>query len=325
MGQEDKSRYSGFCAKVHVPIYSQPWWMNAVCGPKNWDVWLYEQGGDVAAAMPYYLEKREHGLYITKAPLTQNNGIIFDHARDAKPIARAKAEERIVEAACEHVATLGLAVYEQQYSYTFTNWLPFFWNGYTAIPRYTYVVEDTSDEEAMWAAMDPNARQKIRKGAKRAELDASIGYREFYREHEKVFAKQGLSCPFSEEMWEKLYLSAEERECCQLLCERTADGSVASLLFLVWDDVSMYSILGGSMPEYMNLETYHTLIWEGMKLAGSKGLKYDFEGSVIKRISKSFREFGGKPKLYFRIRKIFSPEVIRMEADRQIEKLVEER
>jgi len=42
---------------------------------------------------------------------------------------------------------------------------------------------------------------------------------------------------------------------------------------------------------------------------------------MIKRISKSFREFGGDPKLYFRIRKVFDPEVVRTEAERQIARL----
>ena len=50
-------------------------------------------------------------------------------------------------------------------------------------------------------------------------------------------------------------------------------------------------------------------------MASQKGLKYDFEGSVIKRISKSFREFGGEAKPYFRIRKVFNPEIIRREAE----------
>ena len=48
------------------------------------------------------------------------------------------------------------------------------------------------------------------------------------------------------------------------------------------------------------------------------GLKYDFEGSVIKRISKSMRQFGGKPMPYFRIRKVFNPDIVRTEAENQI-------
>lgn len=321
MSSNNKRRYAEFCDHAYVPIYSKPWWMDAICGKDGWDVWLCERGGDVVAAMPYYLEEREYGLCITKAPLTQTNGILFSHAEGSKPIARLKNEERIIDEAFAHIESLGLAVYEQQFPRTFENWLPFYWHGCTAMPRYSYVVKDTSDIDAMWAAMDSNARQKVRKGAKSAKLDTAIKVGEFYREHEKVFAKQGLTCPFEADLFCRLVGACDERGCCQLMCMRTAEGRVASVLFLVWDERSMYSILGGSIPDLMHLETYHTLIWEGMKFAHEKGLEYDFEGSVIKRISKSFREFGGTPELYFRIRKVFAPDVIRMEAEEQIARL----
>lgn len=76
------------------------------------------------------------------------------------------------------------------------------------------------------------------------------------------------------------------------------------------------------MPEYQKLDTYNALIWEAIKFTSEKGLKYDFEGSVIKRISKSYREFGGEPKPYFRIRKVFNPDIIHKEAEQQIETLI---
>ncbi len=36
----NKEKYQAFCEHTYVPIYSKPWWMDAVCGPENWDVWL---------------------------------------------------------------------------------------------------------------------------------------------------------------------------------------------------------------------------------------------------------------------------------------------
>lgn len=69
------------------------------------------------------------------------------------------------------------------------------------------------------------------------------------------------------------------------------------------------------MPRFQNLDTYDALVWHGIELATERGLNYDFEGSMIKRIAKSFREYGGTPKLYFRIRKIFNPEVVLHEAE----------
>ncbi len=51
------------------------------------------------------------------------------------------------------------------------------------------------------------------------------------------------------------------------------------------------------------------------------GLKYDFEGSMIERIAKSFRRFGGEATPYYRIRKVFNPEIMKMENDNNLRKL----
>lgn len=314
----NKERYVQFIQKNYVPLYSKSWWMDAVCLPENWDVWLYEKDGDLCAAMPYYIEMRDACKYITKAPLTQNNGIIFKTDNAAKRETDAKFQEHVINAANAFIETLGLDVYEQQYHYGFHNWLPFFWNGYTAVTRYTYVIENTSDLGDVWNEMSSGYRQNIRKGCKFAEVCEGNDAEQFWDLHKRVFEKQGMECPFSHDLWIRLYKACITHECGKILYAKDHEGTVLSILFLTWDEQSVYHLLGGSMPEHQCLQTYNMLTWEGIKLASQMGLKYDFEGSMIKRISKSMRQFGGEPKPYFRIRKIFNPEIIRAEAERQI-------
>lgn len=307
-----------FIQRNYVPLYSKPWWMDAVCLPENWDVWLYEKEGDICAAMPYYTEMRGKYRYITKAPLTQNNGIIFKSDIGVKRETNAKFQEHVINAANAFIETLGLDVYEQQYHYGFENWLPFFWNGYTAITRYTYVIENTSDVERVWNEMSSGYRQNIRKGCKLAKVCEGNDAEVFWNLHKRVFEKQGMECPFSYDLWYRLYNACMTNHCGKILYAQDNDGTVLSLLFLTWDEQSVYHLLGGSMPEHQHLQTYNMLTWEGIKMASEKGLKYDFEGSMIKKISKSMRQFGGEPKPYFRIRKIFNPDIIRAEAEKQI-------
>lgn len=318
---ENKEKYFKFCEQNYIPIFSKPWWMDAVCGSKNWDVWLYEKGTDILAAMPYYLEQRGKYHYITKALLTQNNGIIFHDSDNAKKIAKQAQEERIINAACEYIQSLNLDVYEQQFHYGFTNWLPFFWNQYTAITRYTYVISDLKDIDSIWSNMSSNIRGKIKKGQRNGKIRKGLDIESFYREHEKIFLKQGLKCPFSMEQWVNLFSACKAHEACEIFYSIEEKGNIASILYVVWDEKSMYQLLAGSIPPYQNLDTYAALIWTGIQFAAEKRLKYDFEGSVIKRISKSFREFGGDPKPYFRIRKVFNPEIVRAEAEKMIKQL----
>lgn len=317
--RERREAYEGFCASTYVPIYSQPWWMDAVCGPASWDVWLHGSGGSMDAAMPYYLEGREHGLYITKAPLTQNNGIVFRHPEGAGPIARAKFEERVIRDAMAFVDALGLAVYEQQFQTSFTNWLPFSWLGCEALTRYTYVIRDTSDLDAVWTGVSSKQRAVVRKGARSVTSIEEVGEDEFYDLHEGVFTRQGLRCPFSRELWSRLYGAVSSRGAGKALCALGPEGEPASVVFVVWDGRRAYHLLGGGLPGSRSRDTYAALIWHAIGLAHERGVAYDFEGSMIERISRSFREFGGVPEPYFRIRKVYSADVVRMEAEARIE------
>lgn len=310
----NKEKYADFWKKVFVPVYSQNWWLDAVCGEKNWDVWLYGEGNDILAAMPYYMEERDGWHYITKAPLTQNNGIIFRYPDSVKRAQKAKYEEKIINAACSFIREKKVDVYEQQYMTCFHNLLPFYWNGYTAIPRYTYVIDTSCGLEELWENMTPNKRKNIKKGQRNGEICEGLDEKTFYDAHKRVFDKQNLPCPFSFGLWQALYQATSEIGCSKILYSRGKNQEIQSILFLVWDAENVYLLLGGSMPEYSGLETYSALIWEGIRLAERKKKNFDFEGSVIKRISKSFREFGGELREYYRIRKVFNKDIMAKEA-----------
>ena len=313
----NKEKYELFCNKTYVPVYSKPWWMDAVCGAANWNVWLYESGGNTLAAMPYYTEKRGSYYYITKAPLTQNNGIIFAQEAKRKPVKEAEFQEKVINAACDYIESLGLDVYEQQFQPQFKNWTPFFWRYYTCNVRYTYII-DTRDLQKVKSDFSPEYRNQIKKGQALTVVCDDITPTEFYNQHEKVFLKQGSRCPFSRELWDRLYSACAQHHSGKILCSRDFEGNVNAVLFLVWDEKSMYHLLGGYMPEYSKNQGYLSLTYAGIQLAHEKGLAYDFEGSMIKQIAKSFRQYGGEPTPYYRIRKVFNADIIRAEAERYI-------
>ena len=325
----DKEAYREICLSEHravIPVFSRMWWMDAVCGEENWRVWIDRTGGRLNAVMPYYIEKRGDYTYITKALLTQNNGIIFFYPDGQKSCGRYEFEERVISRAVNHIESLGLDVYEQQYHYGFHNWVPFYWRNFTQILRYTFVIEDTSDLDKVLSDFSTNYRNKYKKGCKNATVEyGTISAEEFYTEHEKIFLKQGLPCPFTLPFWKRLYKACTDNDAGQMLLARGNDGNIHAVMFLIWDDMAVYQLLGGAIPEYSSSEAYSTLVYEGIKIAGQKGLSYDFEGSVIKRINRSMREFGCIQKPYFRIRKVFNPEIVRAEAERYIATVGNER
>ena len=74
------------------------------------------------------------------------------------------------------------------------------------------------------------------------------------------------------------------------------------------------------MPEYSGNQGYPALICHGIEFAHEKGLSFDFEGSMIPRVARSYRKYGGKPMPYYRIRKVYNSEIVRREAEDYIRK-----
>lgn len=327
----NKEKYQAFCESTYVPIYSKPWWMDAVCGPENWDVWLCGSDGSegniraIEAAMPYYMEKRGTYRYITKATQTQTNGIIFREHPERKPAAQTAAEEKVINQACDFIGSLGLDVYEQQYPPSFQNWQPFYWHHYTNILRYTFIIQDTSDMEKVNENITAKYRNEIRKGQRLTRVCTDISPEEFYEKHQSVFHRQGLAHPFSKTFWLRVQKAAAEHEAGQMFCARDSEGNIHSILFLIWDERYVYQLFGGYMPEYSSSQSYPALIYHGIHLAHEKGLAYDFEGSMVRQIATAFRQFGGTPMPYYRIRKVFNPEIIRREAEDYIQQLQAEK
>lgn len=319
-----KEIYESFCDKTYVPIYSKFWWMDAICGESNWDIWFYNKGNEVYAAMPYYAEKRNGYTYITKAPLTQNNGVLFCYPENQTPVRKAKFEEEVIRESITFLKSMKIDVYEQQFHYDFKNYLPYFWEEFDVIPRLTYVIDKSITREELQKLYTSNYRNTIRKGRKSIAHFSTLSPEEFYGEHEKIYHRQGIECPFSYELWMRLYRACADNQSGEIVTSVDGNGSVLSLAYVVWDEKSSYLLMGGAIPEYSALQTYSALVDECIKRSLKRGLCFDFEGSVIKRINHSFREYGGTPMLYYRIRKVFNPEIVMKEARDKAAKLQED-
>ena len=312
----NKEKYAQFCEKTYVPVFSKPWWMDAVCGNDNWDVFLVENDGTVFSAMPYYLTVRNGYKIITKASNTQNNGIIFSYPEGQKLPARLSFQEKCIEQTCDFIESLGIDKYEQQFHYSFQNWLPFFWRRYKEITRYTYVIDTQKSMEEIESDYTSNVRNKIRKASKLISLhEDDMDIDKFYVVNQLSFTRQKREIPYSLDLVKRIYEAGKANDACKILSAVDNEGHIHSVALLIWDECSVYYLLNGTDPAYKSSQANYFLIHEGIKFAKSKGLLFDFEGSVIRPIERAFREFGGEPKPYFRIYKTFNRELLRKEQE----------
>ena len=298
---DEKILYDKFCAKVYIPIFSKPWWLDAVCGEKNWGVHVLEKNGFFFAAMPYYVENRNGYDIITKAHHSQNNGIIINYKQADKNVARLDREEEVINAMCDYIEELGIDKYEQQYHYSFTNILPFIWRGYTQMVRYTYVIDDTSDMDKVCADFKYIVRNQIKKAEKTVEVKEGMDIGTFYDINKSSYDRQGIEVPFSKELVSRIEDACVAHDCRKILYTQDSDENIHSVAYLVWDEESVYFLINGIDNEFMWSQSNSLLIRESIRVAHQLGKKFDFEGSVLRPVEHIFRGFGAKQKMYFRI------------------------
>ncbi len=302
----DRERYQELCRREStIPIFSQGWWLDTVCGMDNWDVYLVGKDMDIRASLVYSLQECCNGKSIGRISLTQNNGIWIKYPKAQGIIARQSYEEKIVNEICDFIENLGLIKYDQQFHYHFTNYLPFFWRYYKETTKYTYVIEDTSDMERVRLGYSSKLKNVLRKAEKYLHIEEETDLEEFYSINKMSFERQGIEIPYSFEYFKKIYDACKEKDSGMLLCARDEEGNTHSVAMLVWDKMSVYYLLNGTNPDLKQFQGNNLLIDYSIMEAHKRNLQFDFEGSVIKNVNHAFREFGGEPKPYFRITKEF--------------------
>jgi lipid II:glycine glycyltransferase (peptidoglycan interpeptide bridge formation enzyme) len=306
---EDKSKYREICNNNKIPLFSQHFWLDAVCGEDNWDVIVMEENGNVNAILPYYINKLGSKFEIRKAPLTQNNGVFFFYPPDMKYDRKVSFENRVLDKIIDRLEELNLSSYRQYFHYSFTNWLPFYWRGYTQSTRYTYVIDETGDLDNVYNNFNGNIRKHIRKAEGIVRVYNDMDYAVFYEMNKKTYERQSINIPYTYELFEKLYKNLNDKGCVEILYAKDAENVIHSAALFAYDHDTVYYLMSGSDEQYRDSQSLTLLIYEGIKLANRLGKKFDFEGSMKKNIEKFFRQFGAVQKQYFDIKKEFSDRI----------------
>jgi hypothetical protein len=195
--------------------------------------------------------------------------------------------------------------FTQNWHYSQTNWLPFYWKDFQQTIRYTYVLFALHDENALWAGVQENIRTDIRKAANRYALrvrdDLDIGA--FLNLNRMIFTRQGKELPYPEKFVRRLDVACTDRYCRKIWIAEDDSGRHHAGVYVVWDENSAYYLMGGSDPELRNSGATSLCMWEAIRHAATVTKHFDFEGSMIEPVERFFRAFGAVQMPYFQITK----------------------
>ena len=302
---DQRDAYARFCdAAPDLPLFMQPWYLDAVCEGGHWDVAMMEKGGQAVAVWPYFLKKKWGWRYVAMPPLARMMGpYLLPEWRTTRK------EISLLEELIDQLPT-GLAAFEQDFNYTAQNWLPLYWRGFRQTTRYSYFLE-VNDLGKVWDNLAPDYRnQKIPKAQELVEVKTGASLDDFLEIHDQGYERKGLDPPVSYELMNRLDAAlAGRNQRAIFFAPDRKNGDIHSVAYLAWDKRSAWYLMAGDDPALRQSGAGILLTWEAIRYT-SEVLKlplFDFAGSMIRPIERVRRQFGAEQKPYFRVQKEWSP------------------
>ena len=295
----NKNKYRGLSrAEETIPIFSKDWWLDAVCGENNWDVALVEKDGQVVASLPYYMRKKYGLRVITMPKLTQTMGPWIKYPAGQSYSAKLSFEKEIFNNLISQIPKSDLFV--QNFHYSISNWLPFYWAGYVQTTHYTYAIEDLSNLDGVFDEFDHSKIKNIKRAEEQVMVQYDLSAKEFYENHKMTLSKQGAGISYSEELFRKIYEAAYMRNAGKTIFAKDRNGNLHSAFFVIWDKQSAYYLISTIDPDHRSSGSASLLMREIIKYVSARTKRFDFEGSMISGL----RRFVGNNPIILIVNKI---------------------
>lgn len=298
----NKERYIAWVKEQeYVPIYMMPWWLDAVCAGKEWNVLLAEdEDGHIHGAMPYLLRKHAWFKYINMPQLSQIGGIWVTADITADRWKTAEVCRQIKE----QLDTLGLAYYYQQYLPGSLCVDAMRALGFKTRERMTYRIEDLSDLDAVIDAFSKKKKRQLQRSLS-LHAERTMEVEDFYRFHCQCLSVKKRKMAYSREFLLVLERKARRLGQCQILSICNADGQPYAAAFLIWDKAFMYFFLPCYDPAFGESGASALLVLEAMKMAREKHIRFEFGDPEDKTTAKEIKQFAPAPVQYFSVERSY--------------------
>lgn len=304
----NKQKYQELCKReFSIPIFSQPFWLDAVCGDENWDVILYERGGIIIALLPYYIKKRFGISYITQPRFTQTLGPWIRYPENIKYEKKLSFEKEVMNALIEQLEKLPVVFFQQNFSYKINNWLPFYWNGYEQTTNYTYRIESISDLDNILEEFHESKKRNIKyANSQNLHVEYEMSAQDFYNYHKSVLKKQGKIIGYELILFRHIVNCSISNNCGRIIKIIDGNNNIHGAIFVIWDKMNAYNLMTAFDPDFRNSRGSTLLFFETIKYVSEYVNSFDFEGSMDETIENSYRKFGTIQTSYFFIWKTYT-------------------
>ena len=288
----NKADYSRLCeTEPSIPIFSTDWWLDATAGSANWDVALVKTNGRIVGAMPYGTATRFGLRVLQNPPLTPALGpwILPNGEKNAS---RMGNEQKVMQALIEQLPRFDH--FRQAWHKGLSNWLPFYWKGFSQSTEYTYVLSPLNNPDAIWNGLDSARRKHCKQGVERFRLrmrdDLSLD--NLIALQKMTLDQRGVAASYSDDLLRRVDAACEQRNCRKILIVVDEAGRHCAGTYTVWDRNCAYALIKGSDPAMSHTGAPSLCQWESIKFCASVASSYDFLGNMNESIEPYVRSFG---------------------------------
>ncbi len=301
----NKKKYLQFCTEnKDVPLFLQPWWMDAVCKENaRWEVFLYEEHDEVKGVFVCYFVSKMGLKMIIQPQLTQYNGVWLVHDNSATSNEKIQFEKKALSHLLLQLKNFKFDFFSQSFPPNFSNWLPFYWQGFSQTTRYTYQLDFTNPPEYYFKRFSHAKKKQIRKNEDNLLVNNELNGEEFYSHLANYHKSKGKKVFFSKETFLKIYNASKERNQGKIIAISDSKGNIHTALFVVWDKVRAYNLMSTIHPQFRSSGASTLVVYEAIKQMYKKVDFFDFGGSMEKDIENSISQFSAEQIPYFLIKK----------------------
>lgn len=298
----NKERYCEWAAaQEYVPVFMMPWWLDAVCAGKGWDVLLAEDDQkQIAGAMPYMLCKKAWIKYIVLPPQTPIGGIWVTPEITADRWKTAEVCRQIAE----QLDAMGLAYYEQHFLPGSLCVDAMRALGFKTREKDVLRFEDLSNLDNLIAGFNKTQRRFLQKSLSLYAgwtMDAET----FFRFHSRCMEAKKRRMHYTREFLLVLERKARRLGQCEILSIHNADGQTLAAAFLIIDKHYMYFLIPCYDPAFRESGASALLVLEAIKRAREKHVRFEFGDPADRITLKEHKQFNPEPFKYFSVERAY--------------------
>ncbi|MHB9056606.1 MAG: GNAT family N-acetyltransferase [Paludibacteraceae bacterium] len=301
----NKKEYKLFCKKnKKIPLFLQPWWMDAVCKETDyWDVFLYKDKDEIEGVFVCYFVKKPGFKMVIQPQLTQYNGIWLNYDESFTENDKNHFEKKAITNLLTQLRNHGFDYFNQNFPLNFSNWLPFYWEGFNQTTRYTYQLSGIENPEVCFEKFSYAKQKQIRKAQKKLSVSFQLSAKDFYSHLSEYQLSRGQKALYTESFFLNLYDACKLNNQGEIIAVSGPDDEIHAALFIVWDNSRAYNLISTLHPKHKDSGASTLVVYEAIKYVSNKVQYFDFEGSMDKNIENSFSQFGTEQIPYFSIQK----------------------